>query len=191
MNNKIVGTREYKTLPIANTVVVGSARFLSDQGGYFEETIDFTELNYFLNEKFEPRCNSVMNSPEGVGRGGYVEDRAKVLTVVSGYVYFALIDMRLGNDRGKTCEFYLGKGEDTLGTSVVVPEGLITYFVSISGKALVHQTSNRLFNKFAGLKAVDVSDPELGLHMPKDTKRHTTKNELVVILSLKDYLKTL
>lgn len=191
MINKTIGPREYKTLSIPNVVIINPTRYLSKPDGYVEETADFTELSYFLGYKFEPRCTYTMWSPKGIGRGGYVESRSKIITVVSGLIYFALVDMRPGTGQSKTCEFYLGEGNQSLGISVLIPEGVITYYVPVSGPALTHSTGNRPYNKFDSSRVLDMSDPALKLHLPKDTLRHTPVEETISLLSLKELTKDL
>jgi len=191
MTINTIGPREYKTLPIPNVVVINPTRYLSKPDGYVEETADFTELSYFLEFKFEPRCTYIIKSPKNIGRGGYLESRSKVITVISGLIYLALVDMRPRTDRGKTCELYLGIGKKSLGKSIVVPEGVITYYIPTSKSSLVHFTGNRPYNKFDSAKLLDMSDQALGFHLPKGAIRHTPINETPKLLSLKDYLLTL
>ncbi len=177
MADKKTGPRIYKQIPIANVVVVEPVRYMSKPEGWVMETGDFTELSYFLGYKFEPRSMYEVWSPEGVARGGHLESRSKYSTVINGAVYYAMIDMRPGEDRGKAFEFILGEANDSLGNCVLIPEGVVDFFVPINGPALTHQVGDRPYNKFDNEKTLDIFDPNLGLTLPKGTSYHSRESD--------------
>lgn len=192
MEKNKTGPREYKTTPIANTVVVMPVKYLSQPDGWVMETADFTELSYFLGYKYEPRSSYAIYSVENIGRGGHMESRSKYVTVLTGLLYYCLVDMRVGPDRGKTYEFYLGEGPEALGRSVLVPEGVIDYYIPINGPALTHSVGDRPYNRFDNQKTLDFFDPELGLSkIPKEAKHHTPENVELNTLSYKDFVANL
>lgn len=188
MTNK-TGPREYKTLPIANAVVIEPVKYRSKPDGWGMDTADFTELSYFLGYKFEPRGIYTIWSPEGVGRGGHLESRSKIQTVVSGQIYYCLVDMRPGADQGRVSEFYLGDGEESIGRSVFVPEGVVDFFVPVNGPAMTHGIGDKPFNKFDAELTLDVFDPALGLHVPKEVKHHVPEGEELTVLSLNEFIE--
>ena len=191
MMNKTSGPREYKSLPISNAVVINPTKYLSKPDGYVMETADITELSYFLGYKFEPRSLYAIWSPEGIGRGGHLESRSKLVTVISGTIYYALVDMRPGLDRGKISEFYLGEGDKSMGKSVLVPEGVIDFFIPVSGSALTHSAGDRPYNKFDNTRTLDMTDPAIGLHLPKQIQHHIPTQETLSTMSLKEFTESL
>jgi dTDP-4-dehydrorhamnose 3,5-epimerase-like enzyme len=192
MANTNTGPREYKTLPIANTVVTNPVRYMSKPDGWVMDTADFTELSYFLGYKFEPRGMYTIWTPEGVSRGGHMESRSKLVTVISGLLYFAMVDMRPGTDQGKISEFYLGDGEKSIGWSVLVPEGVVDYFVPIGGAAMTHGIGDRLYNKFDNSTTLDMFDPEIGFkNIPKDVVHHVPEGEELNLLNLKQFIESI
>lgn len=190
MPEKKTGPREYKTLSIANSVIVRPLKYMSKPDGFVMETADFTELSYFLGYKFEPRSMYAIWSPEGVGRGGHVESRSKLMTVLSGTVYYCMVDMRPGNDQGKVSEFYLGDGDKAIGTGVLSPEGVVDYWVAVGGSAMTHYVADRTYNKFDNLRTLDINDPALGLHLPGKVIRHVPMEGDTGVLSLKEFIET-
>ena len=186
---KKTGPREYKNLPIANSVVIDSAKYTSEPDGVVMETADFTELSYYLGYKFEPRSMYSIWSPEHVGRGGHRESRSKVVTVLSGAVYYCMVDMRPGADMKKTSEFYLGDHEKSLGRSVLVPEGVVDYWVPVNGPAMTHCVGDRPYNKFDNMTALNMKDPEIGLHIPEGTLFSIQIDEQASVLSLKQFME--
>jgi dTDP-4-dehydrorhamnose 3,5-epimerase-like enzyme len=191
MPNKSALPREYKTLSISNTAVITPTKYFSKPDGFISEYADFTELDYFLGFKFEPRTFYTINSPEGVSRGGHLEGRTKLSTVTSGLVYCCLVDTRPGEDQGKVEEFYLGEGKDSQGTSMIVPEGVIDYFVPVGGSATIVVIGDRPYNKFDNLLTLDINDPSLGLHPPKNVIHHVPLKEEVSLLTLAEFLAKL
>ncbi|KKT51234.1 MAG: hypothetical protein UW44_C0014G0026 [Candidatus Collierbacteria bacterium GW2011_GWB2_44_22] len=115
MANTKTGPREYKTLAINNTVIIDPTKYPSKPDGWVMEAADFSELSYFLGYKFDPRSMYTIFSTKNIGRGGHMESRSKMVTVISGMVYYCLVDMRPGEEQGKVCEFFLGEGEKSMG----------------------------------------------------------------------------
>ena len=105
MANTKTGPREYKTLAINNTVIIDPTKYPSKPDGWVMEAADFSELSYFLGYKFDPRSMYTIFSTKNIGRGGHMESRSKMVTVISGMVYYCLVDMRPGEEQGKVCEF--------------------------------------------------------------------------------------
>ncbi len=189
MPSKSSGPREYKTLKIANAVTITPAKYLSEPDGFVMETADFTELGYFLGYKFEPRSMYAIWSPEGIGRGGHKESRSKLVTVMAGAVYYCLIDMRPGDNMGKICEFYLGDHEKSVGRSVLVPEGVVDYWIPVRGFALTHNVGDRQYNKFDNKITLNMKDPEIGLHIPEDTLHSIPIDEESKTLSYEEFIE--
>jgi len=188
MSKNNIGPRDYKPLSIANTVVIDPKQYLSDPGGHVMETADFTELGYFLGYKFEPRAMYAIWSTEGVARGGHMESRSKLVTVLTGMVFYCMVDLRPGADFGKVCEFYLGEGEKSMGRSVLVPEGVVDYFVPINGPALTHSVGDRPYNKFDNSRTLDLTDSAIGFHLPEGTVHHVPAGEEINLFKLEDFL---
>ena len=185
--HKSTGPREYKTLEIFNTIVINPTKYLSKPDGFVMETADFTELGYFLGYKFEPRSVYAIWSPEGVGRGGHLESRSKVVTIVSGLVYYCMVDLRPGEGYLRTSEFYLGDGKNSIGRSVLVPEGVVDYFIPVDGPAMSHAIADRPYNKFDNRFTLNMKDPEIGLHIPEKTMHNVPIDEESSLLSLKEF----
>jgi dTDP-4-dehydrorhamnose 3,5-epimerase-like enzyme len=172
--------------------VVNPMKYLSKPEGWVMETADFTELSYFLGYKFEPRSMYAIWSPEGVGRGGHIESRTKFISVLSGLIYNCLIDMRPGPEMGKTYECYLGEGDDALARSILVPEGVIDYYVPVKGPALTHSVGDKPYNRFDNLRTLDMFDPDLRLtKIPREAKHHIPDNVELNILSYKEFVAKL
>ncbi len=190
MTSQKTGPREYVTLPIANTVVINPVKYPSMPDGWVMETADFAELSYFLGYKIEPRSMYAIWSPEGIVRGGHMESRSKLVTVLKGTMFYMLIDMRPGPDLGKTHEFYLGDGKEAIGRSVLVPEGVIDAYVPVNGDALTHSVGDRPYNKFDNNRTLDLFDPNLGFNIPKSAE-HSREEEEKKEMSLKEFKESL
>ena len=189
MDKTKTGPREYKPLPIANTVVVKPVKYLSKPDGWVMEPADFTELSYFLGYKFEPRSQYAIWSPEGIARGGHLESRSKLVTVLQGNLYYVLVDMRPGEDLGKKYEFYLGDSPNSLGQSVLVPEGVIDCWFPIDGSALTHSVGDRPYSKFDNEMTLDIFDPDLGLRLPMGAKHHAREGEEKSLTSFNEFIQ--
>ena len=130
-------------------------------------------------------------SPEGVIRGGHLESRSKLVTVLRGTIYYAMIDMRPGPDMGKKYEFYLGDGEKSMGRSVLNPEGLIDCFIPVDGDAMTHQVGDRPYNKFDNMRTLDIMDPELGLSIPQGSKFRANEEGETAPVSFKEFVESI
>ena len=186
---KSVGPREYINSDIPNAVIVKHTKYFSEPNGFVMETADFMELGYYLGYTFEPRNMYAIWSPEGVGRGGHLENRSKLVTVLSGTVYYCLVDMRVGEGMKKVSEFYLGENDKSIGKSVLVPEGVIDYWIPIGGPAMTHSVADRPYNKFDNLIALNMKDPELGLHLPENSILSMQIDEDGATLNLKRFIE--
>ncbi len=185
--DKKTGPRKYSLLEIQNSVVVNPTKYMSKPDGYVMDTADFTELSYYLGYKFQVRSVYTISSPEGIARGGHLESRSKNVTIVSGLVYYCMVDLRPGDGYLKSSEFYLGEGQGSLGSSVLVPEGVVDYFIPVNGTALYFSIADRPFNMFDTLHTLNMMDPEIGLHIPEKILKNLSEDVETKVLNLKEF----
>ncbi len=191
MTKPNTGPREYKPLEIENMVIIDPVKYPSEPDGWVMETADFSELSYYLGYKFEPRSMYEISSPEGVIRGGHVESRSKFITVVKGLAYFAFVDMRPGDDFGKKYEIYLGDGDNSVGRSVLVPEGVMDYYIPVLGEATTYSVGDRPYNKLDNDKTLDIFDIELGFNIPSGAIHHTRKGEARKLMNYQEFIESI
>ncbi len=191
LEDKKSGPRKFIITPIANTVVVKSVKYKSKPDGWIKEIVDFGELGYYFGTKFEPRVEYLQWSPEGVGRGAHLESRSKIISVIFGRIYFCMLDLRPGDDFGKTNEFYLGEGKDSLGDSILVPEGVLNYLVPVGGEAFLNYIANSPYNKFDNGKTLDMRDHSLEFHLPDKSVQHIPEGEETNLMSYQDFMSSL
>lgn len=180
--------REYKQLEIPGAVLVRSRKFFSKTEGWIREDVNFSEITNYLGSKFDAKSIFTIRSPKGAIRGGHLEGRSRFTMVEEGVAFMVLVDMRPGNGQGKTETFYLGDSKLAWGESVVIPEGVVAAYVSISDECLSVWVGNRPYNKFDSLLTLDLFDSELDIHWPEGTIPQLM-GEGTKILPLKRFLK--
>ncbi|HSV95194.1 MAG TPA: dTDP-4-dehydrorhamnose 3,5-epimerase family protein [Spirochaetia bacterium] len=187
--NNFVGPRDYKKLAIDGVVLVKSKKYSGDEG-WMSEPIDFSELTYFLGYRFEPKSIHMFEAPKGIIRGGHLEGRAKSLTVARGLAFVVLVNMRLGDDQGKSLGIYLGEGEKAWGNTILVPEGVLVALASLTDDCLYYSAADRPFNRFDSLLTLDMFDPKLKVEWPEGVKPQLSEKESKIV-KLDEFLQTL
>jgi len=169
MTSKKTGPREYKEIDVLGAVLIRPQIYKSKPAGELAEPVDFTELGYFLGYRFDPRSMYTIWSPKGVVRGGHLEGRSKLVTVVKGSAFYVLVDMRPGDGQGVAHTFYLGEDSRAWGRSILVPEGVVDAFTATSDDFVYLSFGDRPYNAFDSTKTLDVFDPELKIDWPART----------------------
>lgn len=183
-------SREYKVLSIPGAGLIKSRKYFSKPDGWLKEQVDFVELTNFLGYRFDARSLFSIWTPKGVIRGGHLEARAKLVSMVRGAAFMVLVDMRPGEGQGKVESFFIGDTKDAWGDSVVIPEGLVVAYAPLSDENLYMQISNKPFNRFDSLTTLNLSDPALGIKWPEGTIPQSLEEEMK-ILNLKEFIESI
>ncbi len=195
MSDTKTGPREYRPLSIPGATIIRPKLNVGKYDGWLIEPVDFSEASYYLGYKFDPRSMYATWAPEGIVRGGHMESRSKLVTILSGLVYYVLVDMRPGENQGKVEQFYLGDGiEEAWGRSVLVPEGVIDAYVVVSENALHLGVGDQPYNAFYSLKTLDLFDKNLGINWPVIGDRATyndSHRDNQVVLPKEEFIKSL
>lgn len=194
MADKKSGPREYRVNKITGSVLIRPRVYKGKYEGELFEPVDFTEAGFYLGYRFDPRSMYSITAPKGIIRGGHLESRSKLVTILSGTVLYALIDMRPGQDQGKTETFFLGDDEKSWGRSVLVPEGVIDCYAVLSDQVVYVSVGDQPYNAFDSLRTLDLLDPELGIDWPTEGVRATyddSHRENQKVLSKREFIESL
>ena len=153
----------------------------TDNRGFFLETFRMSELKK-MNPSLKPfvqGCHS--HSAQGVLRGLHAEPWDKLVYVVQGEVFTAVVDLRKDSSTfGKVCTFNLGEKNRM---AVYVPNGLAHGFMALSSTADYSYLFTEEYSNKPRI-AVMWNDPHLNIRWPMkdpivsdaDSKNETMKN---------------
>lgn len=180
-------------LKTPGAVIVKPKIYRGVYDGWLIEPVDFSEASHYLGYRFDPRSMYAIGAPKGIIRGGHLESRSKLVTILSGLVLYVLVDMRPGEGQGRVETFYLGEGENAKGRSVLVPEGVIDAWAVMSDQVSYVSVGDRPYNAFDSLRTLDLFDPELGIIWPEGNRAayDDVQKEDHRILSKKEFIENL
>lgn len=186
-------SRTYKNNSIPGSVLIDPKIYLSRNESWLIEPVDFTEIDYYLGYQFDPRSVYSICVPKGVIRGGHLESRSKIVTILKGLAIYILIDMRPGDTQGRVESFILGEGEEAVGRSILVPEGVVDAYASISDEVITFSIGDQPYNAFDSLKTLDLLDPALKITWPPsvDSLKHHDLRPDQVSLKLSEFISSL
>lgn len=137
----------------------------SDERGYYQEKFQKAKLVAAgLPEDFTILQNGLSyNKDRGVIRGFHAEPWDKYISVISGRVFAAYVDLRKGDSFGKTATV-----EITSDVAVFLPRGVANSFQTLEADTYYLYSVNQLWTPEAYEKYcfVNLADPAIGIDWP-------------------------
>lgn len=138
---------------------------INDERGYFQEKYQKAKLVAAgMPADFEVVQNSLSyNKQAGVTRGFHAEPWDKYITVVTGRVFSAYVDLRKGDNFGKIATIEIGPN-----SAVFLPEGVANSFQTLEDNThyLYSVNAHWSADNYAGYCFVNLGDPQLGVTWP-------------------------
>jgi dTDP-4-dehydrorhamnose 3,5-epimerase len=137
---------------------------IGDERGWFQEKYQKAKLAAAgLPADFSVvQTNVSYNKEPGVIRGFHAEPWDKYISVVTGKVFCAYVDLRPGDTFGKTATVELDKDK-----AVFLPKGVANGFQTLSEAYYIYSVndhwSQENYNKYT---FVNLGDPEIGISWP-------------------------
>jgi len=181
---------EFKELDFKDAYFIKPFYATDERGGLIKDyNIDIYKdagLNYELKETF------YTISKRGVIRSTHfqlIRPQPKLMRLISGHLYYVLVDLRLGSPTcGKWMHFDL-KGEDPV--SILVPAGFGQGYLALDDSVMSYKAAEVFYA--SGDSGIKYDDPDIGIKWPFDLIGG--KNNLIIsekdlkLLSYKEYLK--
>jgi dTDP-4-dehydrorhamnose reductase/dTDP-4-dehydrorhamnose 3,5-epimerase len=147
--------------PIPGLLVIEN--FLhKDSRGWFKESWklgDYDEANLC---NFTPVQNNVShNDKRGSTRGLHAEPWDKLVTVLSGRVFCAWVDLRAGDGYGKVFTYTFGPE-----TSVFIPSGVANSYQTLEDQTTYSYLVNGFWDQTKAYRALNLSDSTLSIQWP-------------------------
>lgn len=138
---------------------------ISDERGYFQEKFQKAKLVAAgMSEDFNIVQNSVSyNKEAGVTRGFHAEPWDKYISVVTGKVFTAYVDLRAGDGFGKVVTL-----EITPNVAVFLPQGVANSFQTLESDTyyLYSVNSHWSADNYDKYSFVNLADPSLNIQWP-------------------------
>lgn len=146
-------------------LLIFDIEFPADERGYFQEKFHKAKLvKAGLPSDFQIVQNNVShNKQRGVVRGFHAEPWDKYISVITGKVFVAYIDLRKGSSFGKT---YTGEIDNN--TSVFLPRGVANAFQTLEDDTLYVYSTNDHWraDNYNEYTFVNLADPSVGINWP-------------------------
>lgn len=146
-------------------LLVFDMTFPSDDRGYFQEKFQKAKLvSAGLPEAFNIVQNSLSyNKQRGVIRGFHAEPWDKYISVVTGKVFCAYVDLREGSSFGKVTTI-----EITPSVTVFLPQGVANSFQTLEDDTYYLYSVNRHWNAddYDKYSFVNLGDPAINIKWP-------------------------
>jgi dTDP-4-dehydrorhamnose 3,5-epimerase len=146
-------------------LIIFDVTYIKDERGYFQEKYQKAKLvEAGLPESFNVVQNSLSyNKERGVTRGFHAEPWDKYISVVTGRVFAAYVDLRKGDTFGK-----LVTVEITPNKAVFLPRGVANSFQTLEPETyyLYSVNSHWSSNNYDKYCSVNLTDPDIAVSWP-------------------------
>ena len=147
-------------------LIVFDVTSVGDERGWFQEKFHKAKLVAAgLPESFNIVQNSLAYSKKGVTRGFHSEPWDKYVSVVSGTVFVAYVDLRKGETFGKTVTLEVNNN-----TAVFVPRGVGNSYQCLTDDVYYLYSVNAHWSEAAYTDPasgfVNLGDPDIGVQWP-------------------------
>lgn len=138
---------------------------VDDERGYFQEKFHKEKLiKAGMPDRFQVVQNSLSyNKQKGVIRGFHAEPWDKYITVITGKVFAAYVDLREGPNFGKVATI-----EITPNVAVFLPEGVANSFQTLDDETYYLYSVNKHWSAddYDKYMFVNLADPDLNVQWP-------------------------
>lgn len=138
---------------------------ISDERGYYQEKYQKAKLvEAGMPESFNvAQTNLSYNKDRGVTRGFHAEPWDKYISVVTGKVFAAYVDLRSGSSFGKVVKVEIDKN-----VAVFLPEGVANSFQTLEAYTYYHYSVNAYWSgdNYDKYCFVNLADPEINIDWP-------------------------
>jgi dTDP-4-dehydrorhamnose 3,5-epimerase len=146
-------------------LIVFDVTSMGDERGWFQEKFQKAKLVAAgLPEEFTVVQNSVAyNQSRGVTRGFHAEAWDKYISVVTGKIFVAYVDLRLGDSFGKVVTLEVDKNQ-----AVFVPNGVANSYQTLTEDVYYIYSGNKFWSPEAHEISlfVNLADPDLAVKWP-------------------------
>ncbi len=145
-------------------LVVFDVTSVGDERGWFQEKFHKEKLVAAgMPKSFNVVQNSLAYNKKGVTRGFHAEPWDKYVSVVSGKVFVAYVDLRKGESFGKTVTL-----EVNVNKAVFVPRGVGNSYQCITDDCYYLYSVNEHWTEeaYQNSMAVNLADPAIGIEWP-------------------------
>jgi len=146
-------------------LLVFDVTYIGDERGYFQEKFQKAKLVAAgMPDSFNVVQNSLSyNKHAGVTRGFHAEPWDKYISVVSGKVFSAYVDLRKGENFGKVVTV-----EITPNNAVFLPQGVANSFQTLEDDTYYLYSVNAHWSadNYERYSFVNLADPDLGVSWP-------------------------
>ena len=134
-----------------------------DERGWFKESFQLEKLRKAgLPDDFVPVQLSVSaNKERGVTRGIHAEPWSKFISIQTGKVFTAIVDLRKGDTYGMVETFELNPQK-----ALFVPKGCANSFQTLTPDVLYTYLVNAHWSPDAKYTLINLADPELAINWP-------------------------
>lgn len=166
MNKKTLTTTEYKvnTTNIPGLLLI-DIEYPKDERGYYQENYQKEKLaSAGIPRDFQiVQTNISYNASQGVTRGLHAEPWNKYLSIVSGSVFVAYVDLRQGDSFGEVFTTTIDKNK-----AIYLPQGVANSFQTLEAETYylysvdAHWSADA-YDKYCFL---NLADPSIGIKWP-------------------------
>jgi dTDP-4-dehydrorhamnose 3,5-epimerase len=133
-----------------------------DERGWFKENWHSQKMQKLAMNNFVPVQNNVsFNARPGTIRGFHAEPWDKFVSVASGSVFAAWVDLRKGNGFGSTFSVHV-----TPGVAVFVPKGVANAFQTLEENTVYSYLVNGHWDEKKTYKSVSLFDEDISIPWP-------------------------
>lgn len=133
-----------------------------DNRGWFKENYQLAKMEVLGLPHFDIVQNNISyNAEKGVTRGLHAEPWEKFISVATGSVFGAWVDLRPGNSFGQTLTIEIHPGK-----AVFVPRGVANGYQALEDHTAYTYLVNDHWSADAKYTFVNLADPDLGIAWP-------------------------
>jgi len=146
-------------------LIIFDVTSIGDERGWFQEKFHKAKLVAAgLPADFQPvQTNVAYNKERGVARGFHAEPWDKYISVASGKIFVAYVDLRAGESFGKVVTLEVDNNK-----AVFIPKGVGNSYQTLTEDVYYIYSVNNHWSadKYGGYPAVNMADPDLKVNWP-------------------------
>lgn len=142
-----------------------------DERGHYAELMRIPELNQVIGDPFEPVQINHSHSHKQVIRGFHAENWNKLVTVIHGYCFSVLVDVRPDSPTfGQSITIELGDGNNALYGGIFIPAGVANSALALSEPVEYLYFVDQLYSErdTSGDVSISLFDPDIAAPWPID-----------------------
>lgn len=170
-------TGDYTAYRIYETKIKGlllfERKYYADERGGFQEKFRVEPIEKFWGREINIKQSALSFNKPGVLRGIHAEQMDKLITLVKGEIFIAIVDLRTDSETfGEYVSFTINQTrEGKMWRTICLPSGMGNSFLVLGDQDLLYDYSvSGVYTTSEGKRAIVWNDPDINISWPEEPR---------------------